>query len=142
MKWIKRQSPKEKLLKAYDREMLRSAFASLFWVIISYRKSRDGFTLKALADKVGVNKSEPSKWFRGSRPNWTLNTVADIASALGVDVEVRARDRETGAVFTPSGLAETKMRPLGSVEPTATTEGPVAPIDLRKRRPIVTAIGA
>jgi transcriptional regulator with XRE-family HTH domain len=110
MTWIKRSNPRERALREYDREMLRAAFTSLFWVVFVYRKAKEGLALKTLAEKIGVNKSEPSKWFRGSRPNWTINMIADIGSALGVDIELRARDRESGVVFAPHGMIQTKVR--------------------------------
>jgi transcriptional regulator with XRE-family HTH domain len=97
---LSRNDPKYE--RAYDRSILRSAFVSLFWAIISDRKKRNGFTLVQLAKTMGANKAEITRWFKGD-PNWTLNTVASIASALDVELEVRARDRTTGAVFTPAG---------------------------------------
>jgi hypothetical protein len=96
----KRDDPK--FLRAYDRGMLRSTFHSLFWAIISDRKKRGTYTLLQLAKAIGANKAEVTRWFKGD-PNWTLNTVASIASALDVELEVRARDRATGTVFTPAG---------------------------------------
>src|ERR1700757_501534 len=97
--WINRRAKtKDALLAAYDRGMLRSAFVSLFWSIISHRKQQGSFALKTLSDKIGVHKSAPTRWFSGERPNWTVNTIADIANALDVDLEIRARDRVTGAV--------------------------------------------
>jgi len=86
--------------------MLRSAFVSLFWSIISRKKQHGGFSLKTLADKIGVHKSSPSRWFSGGHPNWTVNTIADIADALDVDLELKARDRQTGETFAPCGMME------------------------------------
>jgi transcriptional regulator with XRE-family HTH domain len=91
-----------KFVRAYDRAMLRSAVVSLFWGVISERKKSGTFTLQGLAKLIGTNKAEVSRWFKGD-PNWTLNTVAAIANALNVDLEIRARDRETGIVFTSAG---------------------------------------
>lgn len=99
-----KKSPRDKLLTEYDRGMVRSAFVSLFWSIVCHKKERHGFTLKTLADKIGINKSSPSRWFSGGRPNWSLNTISDIANALDVDLSIEARDRKTGMVFTPVGI--------------------------------------
>ena len=82
--------------------MLRSAFVSLFWVVFCARKRRTGYTLQALADAAGKDKSEISRGL-GGQPNWTLNTVADIAHALDLDIRIEARERQTGTVFTPAG---------------------------------------
>ena len=106
MMWTKRTDSREHLLREYDQEMLRAAFVSLFWSIIVWKKKRGKFDLKTLAEKLGKNKSEPSRWFSGRRPNWTINTIADIASTLDVDLTIQARDRITGTIFMPSGPVE------------------------------------
>jgi hypothetical protein len=82
--------------------MLVRALVSLFWVVITDKKRREKYTLQKLADDVGSHKSEVSRWFSGA-PNWQLKTVADIADALGLDLQIRAIDRRTGRVFAPSG---------------------------------------
>lgn len=102
--WTRHPKSRDALIAGFDREMLRSAFVSLFWAVISYRKKQGGFALKTLADKIGVNKSAPSRWFSGERPNWTVNTIADIAGALDVEIEIKARDRQTGIVFASYGV--------------------------------------
>jgi DNA-binding phage protein len=98
----KRTDPK--FDKAFDRAALRTAFVSTFWAVIEDRKKRrGGFTMTALAKAVGSSKHEVSRWFNGS-PNWTLNTIANIANALGLEIVVSVRERSTGRVFTPAGL--------------------------------------
>ena len=93
-----------KFIHAYERGMLRSAFKSLFWAIITERKKRpEGFTLMKLARDLSTSKHEVSRWFNGD-PNWTINTIAKLASALDVDIEIRATDRSTGTIFTPAGV--------------------------------------
>lgn len=90
-------------IEAYERGMLRSAFVSLFWGVISERKKQPGgYTLQQLADALGTNKAEVSRWFNGD-PNWTINTIAKLAHVLDVDIEIRAVGRSTGMVFTPAG---------------------------------------
>src|SRR5215469_5296908 len=91
-----------KFLLAFERGVLRSAFVSLFWAVITERKKRGSFTLQGLAKVLGANKGEVSRWFRGD-PNWTVNTIAGIANALNVDLRIEAIDRETNMVFTPAG---------------------------------------
>src|SRR5262245_26351616 len=93
---------------AYERGMLRSAFVSLFRAVITERKKRGDFTLQGLAKTLGTNKAEVSRWFNGD-PNWTVNTISNLAHALDVDVEIRARDRRSpGIVFTPGGPTGTE----------------------------------
>jgi transcriptional regulator with XRE-family HTH domain len=100
MSMSKKNDPKFQM--SYDRAMLRSAFLSLFWGIISERKKHGGFTFKEFAKKVGSSKHEVSRWFNGD-PNWTINTVASIAHALDVELRIEAVDR-ANRVFNPSGL--------------------------------------
>jgi transcriptional regulator with XRE-family HTH domain len=95
--------------------MLRSALVSLFWNVIAYQKAKGGFSFKKFAEQLRVDKSTPSRWFSDDRPNWTANTIADIAVALNVEIQITARDRGDNAIFTPSGL----------IAP-ATTEAPPA----------------
>ena len=97
--------------RAYERGMLRSAFVSLFWAVITERKKRGDFTLQELAKTLGTNKAEVSRWFNGD-PNWTVNTIANLANALDIEIEIRARDRRSpGTVFSPSGSSEAE-RPV------------------------------
>lgn len=98
---MKKTDPK--FVRAFDRAMLRSQFVSLFWGIIADRKKGGGFTLQALADALGKNKGEVSRWFSGD-PNWTLNTVANLAHALDVEIRVEAVDRATGTIFDATGV--------------------------------------
>jgi len=84
--------------------MFRSALVSLFWNVIAYQKAQRGFSFKKFAEQLGVDKSAPSRWFSDDRPNWTANTIADIAGALDVEIEITARDRRDGVTFAPSGL--------------------------------------
>lgn len=99
---MKRNDPKFE--QAYERAALRAAFVSLFWAVISERKKLlEGFTLLGLAKAIGSSKYEVSRWFNGD-PNWTVNTIANIAHALGTDLLIQARERSTGRIFTPAGV--------------------------------------
>jgi transcriptional regulator with XRE-family HTH domain len=92
------------LLRNFDRGMLRSAFASLFWAVISERRKR-GFKLKELADALDCDKSQVSRWFSNEPPNWQIDTIADVAGALNLDLRVEGVDRLTGQVYTPAGVS-------------------------------------
>ncbi len=94
---------KQTIAGEFDREMLKVAFSSLFWSIITFKKEKEGFSLKKLADELGVHKSMPSRWFSGAGPNWELNTIADIARSLNVEISVVATDKDSGVIFSPSG---------------------------------------
>jgi hypothetical protein len=115
--WMKRSNTKEALLAEYNRGMLRSAFVSLFWSIIAYRKAHGRFALKMLADRIGVHKSSATRWFSDERPNWTVNTIADIANALDVELEITAVDRKTGVRFATHGMIEgTRTSDMSTVD--------------------------
>lgn len=101
-------STPEILLRDFDRGMLRSGFVSLFAGIMMAKKRSKGFTFQKLADALGVDKSSVSRDFRGD-PNWTVNKIADLANALDVEISIQARDRVTGAVFTPAGPATSRV---------------------------------
>ncbi len=123
-----------KFMRSYDRGMLRSAFVSLFWGIIVERKKRIGLTLLTLAKMLGTNKGEVSRWFNGD-PNWTVNTIANLANALDVDIQIQAIDRATGEIYTPAGLQVSAQPNVPLTEPVKTKsvgvmDGPINFINL------------
>jgi transcriptional regulator with XRE-family HTH domain len=89
-------------MREYRRQMLRGEFRSLFWVMFSERKRSKRFTLQAFADKLGIGKSSLSRGFNEPQ-NWTIDKMADMADALGVELVVEARDVQSGAIYTPIG---------------------------------------
>jgi len=98
-------------MREYDRAMMRSAFVSLFWSVVSERRKR-GFKLQDLAKALSKDKSTVSRWFSGqpdAQPNWTLNTVSDIANALDLDLHIEAQDRITKVTYTPSGPVHVRV---------------------------------
>lgn len=100
-------SESDRFVLHYEQGMLRSAFRSLFWSIISERKKSSAFSLKALVALLPRgDKGKVSKWFNGD-PNWTINTIGTLSHALNVDIRIEAIDRTTGVVYTPSGLQTT-----------------------------------
>jgi transcriptional regulator with XRE-family HTH domain len=123
-------------IRAYDRGMLRSAFVSLFWGIIIERKKRLGFTLQALAKLLKTNKAEVSRWFNGD-PNWTINTIANLANALDVDLQIQAIDRTTGMVFTPAGPLQASVSSQASTIRTAEVRTKAAEDVVVPLRPIL-----
>lgn len=107
--------------RLYDRLMLRSAFQSLFWVVLLDRKRKEQLTRKGLADKLGVHKSFVSRAF-SRPPNWQIDKISDFSDALGVDLVVEARDRATGVVYTASGIRQPTT--TGSLSTTAAGKNP------------------
>jgi DNA-binding phage protein len=114
-----------KFERAYYRAMLRSAFLSMFWAVISERK-KSGLTLMSFAKAVGSSKHEVSRWFNGD-PNWTINTIAAIAHALKLRLQIQAID-EHGNVYGSSGpqSAPTKT-------PIATSGGAPKPVNVTRK---------
>lgn len=93
-------------LRSFDRQMLRSAFQSLFWSVFSDRKRKGKMTQQQFADALGVDKSAVSRSFSIPQ-NWTIDKLADMAGVLGVELVVEARDAAaSGVVFTASGVRE------------------------------------
>lgn len=90
-------------VRDYNRQMLRGAFRSLFWVIFSERKRATKFTLQAFADKLGIGKSSLSRGFNEPQ-NWTIDKMADMAHVLGVELVVEARDAQSGQIYTSTGV--------------------------------------
>ena len=88
--------------REYDRALLKSGLLSLFWGVIQDRRRRGKDTLQEVAHALGRDKSTVSKWF-SDPPNWRLETMADVASALDLDLDFTARDRVTGQVYSASG---------------------------------------
>lgn len=93
----------DKQMRDYNRQMLRGAFRSLFWVMFSERKRNEKFTLQAFADKLGIGKSSLSRGFNEPQ-NWTIDKMADMAHVLGVELVIEARNVKSGAVYTPTGV--------------------------------------
>jgi hypothetical protein len=137
---IKTRKSDPAFLRSYERGMLRSAFVSLFWAIISARKKRSGYTLLTLSKAMGANKAEVSRWFKGD-PNWTVNTIANIADALDVDLHISATERATGLVYTPAGLQPAAVVTMTARQVTTTASGgdKIRPGD--RLNPVITVQG-
>jgi|GEM_PF-1558577 len=106
----RRQKSRERM---HDRQMLRAAFQSLFLSVIQARKTASGYQLQQLAADTGNIKSTVSRWFSSDPPNWQIDTMADIADALDLELILQARDRKTGELHTPLGIV-TASRPAAS----------------------------
>ena len=117
-----------KFEKAYYRAMLRSAFLSVFWAVISERKKK-GLTLISLAKAIGSSKHEVSRWFNGD-PNWTINTIAAIAHALKLTIRISAVD-EYGNIYEPSGLRYSPEKAAAI----ATSRVPMEPVNVTRTPP-------
>lgn len=114
-------SDHKKRLQTYDRALFSESVMSLFWGVIRERKKSSKFTMQSVADGAGMDKGKVSRDFSGT-PNLTFNTAVDYANALGVDLEVRARDRQTGTIYTSRGTA-----PAGYALASSTTTSGLQP---------------
>jgi transcriptional regulator with XRE-family HTH domain len=125
---MKSRKSDTKFVRAYDRAMLRSAFVSLFWAIITERRKKGTYTLLELAKQLGTNKGAVSRWFKGE-PNWTVGTIANIANALNVELRIEAVDRVSGEVFTPAGIQVHKQyQEVTSATPSIEVTSAISPI--------------
>lgn len=93
----------KKIEREFNREMLRSSIVSVFLTALKEKKDRDSYSFADLARDMKTSKSVVSRWFYGT-PNWTLNTVSDLCEVLGLELEVKAKDRSTGEIYTDHGL--------------------------------------
>jgi DNA-binding phage protein len=123
-----------KFERAYYRAMLRSAFLSMFWAVITERK-KQGLTLVSLAKAIGSSKHEVSRWFKGD-PNWEINTIAAIAHALKLKLQIQAID-EHGNVYGSSGL-----QPNPAKIEVATSGVTPKPVNVTRVPPGATAVAS
>jgi transcriptional regulator with XRE-family HTH domain len=93
----------EARVRDYDRLALKSMFKSLVWAAFQERKKKHPMLLQEFAEALGKDKAVVSRWFNGS-PNWTLDTIADIARVLDVELKIEAVDRKTRVIVTPAGV--------------------------------------
>lgn len=102
---MKSRSDDEAVLREFDRDVLRAAFVDLFWTVIEKRKQEGDFKFADLARACGRDKTAVSHWFSDDDPpNWTENTISDIARGLDVQLIIKAKDRKDGAIITPYGV--------------------------------------
>lgn len=106
----------DKQMREFRRHMLRGEFRSLFWMMFSERKRKSKLTLQVFADRLGIGKSSLSRGFNEPQ-NWTIDKMSDMADALGFDLIVEARDRESQAIVTPTGKAEFKIKSAWDMPP-------------------------
>lgn len=92
----------EKFLREFRHVMLRTLVQSVFVSIFNDKKKKDGLSQSKLAEKMGVNRSVISRSL-ADPPNWTIDKISDMAEAMNVDLEVIARDRDTGICHTARG---------------------------------------
>jgi transcriptional regulator with XRE-family HTH domain len=91
--------------RKYRRLSLRSLFTSVLWCAFTHQKKTNGLTLTRLAEKTGRKQQQVSRWF-SSNPNWTLDSIADVAEALNLELRIEAKDKSTGMIFTPYGIKQ------------------------------------
>lgn len=123
IKYEQIQKSNPEFIRDFERGVLRSKLMSVFTAVIAERR-KSGFTLKELSRRLNVNKSMVSRWFSGD-PNWRINTISDIANALDIDIEVTARDRQTGRQYGPAGV-------IGYSQ--STLESPITTVTLNNAR--------
>jgi hypothetical protein len=96
--------------RTHDRQMLRALFQSAFMSVIQTRKAREGYQLKQLAEDTQNLKSTVSRWFSSNPPNWQIDTMADIADALDLEVVLQLKDRKSKEMHTELGIAALRQQ--------------------------------
>ncbi|MEO1169677.1 MAG: helix-turn-helix transcriptional regulator [Pseudomonadota bacterium] len=107
------------------RGVVRSMFLSLFGVIAQHQKKRDRLNQQEIADRMHVDKSQISRWFRDP-PNWQLNTIADLETALKVRLEISAVDMIDGTVYKPSGVEPRPAVTTSKIDRTNPSDSPIS----------------
>lgn len=117
----------EKFLREFSQQMLRSMVQSVFVSVFNGRRKKNKLTQSELAKKMGVNRSIISRDL-AVPPNWTVDKISDMAEALNVDIEIIARDRETGECHTARGVIKisvnTVVNRITTVDGPSVIEGP------------------
>ena len=85
--------------KEYRKRSVHSMFQSLFWGALQDKHRR----IDDIADRTKYNKEHVRCLFRRDAW-WSINAISDVAEALDLELNVEARDRTTGKVYTPSGV--------------------------------------
>jgi hypothetical protein len=126
----------------YDQGMLRSAFRSLFWSIISEKKKSGSFSLASLVALLPRgDKGKVSRWFNGD-PNWTVNTIGTLANSLNVDIRIQAVDRKTGVIYTPAGIQNVPTIEYVRTEPATRVEQTRFATPIIRRLPLGASVTA
>jgi transcriptional regulator with XRE-family HTH domain len=95
------ESEREFLGLTLERQIFGAIYAA-----IEDRKSSHGMTRTEFGERTGRDKTGVSKLLRGPS-NWTIHTIAAVANALELTVEITFVDQyDPFRVFTPTGLVE------------------------------------
>ncbi len=90
----------------YEREMIYNEFYGALIAAIKARKKEKGLTQTQLAARLGKDKTRLSKILSGPQ-NWQIGTVAELAVALDITLELTFRDdAKPFRRYTPSGASE------------------------------------
>lgn len=60
-------------------------------------KAQLGFTKKDLAQKLGKNAAQITRWLSGPG-NWTLDTISDLLLAMGAEIQFRTVELGSGPI--------------------------------------------
>jgi transcriptional regulator with XRE-family HTH domain len=81
----------------------REVFGALY-AALQYRKESLGLSRADFGERTGRDKTGVSKLLRGPG-NWTIQTIADVANALELDIEFAFFDRyDQTRIFTATGM--------------------------------------
>lgn len=61
------------------------------------------YVAKELAEKTGYHKDTIRQLF-SQNAWWSSNAIFDVAETLDLELNIEARDRNTGKIYTPSGV--------------------------------------
>lgn len=101
--------------REYERDIIKSQIFGAFSSALQARKAEEGLTVTECSDRLGKDKGATSRLV-SEEGNWTIHTIADLATALDVTVEFHLRDNKTQMRdFTPSGVCLRIQEPKSAV---------------------------
>jgi hypothetical protein len=72
---------------AYYRERQRNRVFEVVWLEFVNQSETNGLTKKAIAERLGKNPSQITRWFSGPA-NWELDTTSDLMLAMGCEMTI------------------------------------------------------
>jgi ribosome-binding protein aMBF1 (putative translation factor) len=104
-KYLDEQLADPEFKKGFDRELAHlQAFVELVRAFDRARE-RQKLSKKDVADRMGRHPSAVSRLLKGDGANPTLETIADMADAVGVQVSIHIRPLSKSAQKTTPSVA-------------------------------------
>jgi DNA-binding phage protein len=77
----------------FERELAKANAIATLMLALDEARKRNDLSKAEVARRVGSERSSISRLLSGNEANPTFNTLADVADALDVEIEVRVKPR-------------------------------------------------